>query len=237
LKAGHDEMEKAKLTVNGLASMIDHTLLKPYAAEDDFKKLCAEAAQYKFKMVAINSSAVTMCKELLKGSGVLVGAAISFPFGQTTIDTKVYETMESIKNGADEIDYVVNIVELKKKNYEYIEKEMKHVVDACRSSGRTVKVIFENCYLTDDEKKALCNIALKVRPDFIKTSTGFGTGGATVKDVRLMKSIVGDKVKVKAAGGIRTVEKALQMIEAGAERIGTSSGIKIIEGYKKYLNK
>jgi deoxyribose-phosphate aldolase len=158
--------------------------------------------------------------------------------GQTTIENKVHETKQAIEDGADEIDYVINIGALKSGNLSYIEEEMRAIVSVCRAHEKTVKVIFENCYLTDAEKRKLCEIALKVRPDFIKTSTGFGTPspgvavGATVEDVRLMKSIVGDAIKVKAAGGVRTLEQALAMIEAGAERIGTSAGVSIIEELK-----
>ena len=229
-------MDISKMTVEQLSGMIDHTLLKPYATEENFKKLCDEAAKYHFKMVAINSATVVeMCRDFLKGTDVHIGAAISFPLGQTSIATKVFETEDAIKRGANEIDYVVNIVELKRKNYEYIEDEMRQIVGVCRKNGVTIKVIFENCYLTDEEKKVLCNIALKVRPDFVKTSTGFGTSGATVEDVKLMKSIVGDNIKVKAAGGIRDFKTAKAMIEAGAERIGTSSGVKIVEEFKEYL--
>ena len=158
-----------------------------------------------------------------------MGAAIGFPLGQTTIDVKCYETEKAIEEGADEIDYVINIGKLKSGNWAYIEEEMARIVSICKKHNRLSKVIFENCYLTDDEKKRLCEIALRVRPDFVKTSTGFGTGGATVEDVRLMKSIVGSEIGVKAAGGIRSLEDALAMIEAGATRIGTSAGVKIVQ--------
>ena len=225
------------MTEKELANMIDHTLLKAYAKEEDFRKLCQEAADHHFKMVAINSSAVKTCKKYLEGTSVSVGAAISFPLGQTTIETKVFETENAIQNGADEIDYVVNIVELKNRNYSYIEDEMKQIVEVCKKNHVTIKVIFENCYLSREEKVFLCRTALKVRPDFIKTSTGFGTGGATVADVMLMKSIVGDHIKVKAAGGIRDLETALKMVEAGAERIGTSSGVKIMQEYCEFIKK
>lgn len=218
-----------KMTAKQLASMIDHTNLKAYAAQEDIEKLCMEAKENGFAMVAINSVQVALAKSILKDTPVHVGAAISFPLGQTTIEAKVFETKDAIKNGADEIDYVINITEVKKGNYDYIEREMREIVDVCRENGVISKVIFENCYLTKDEIKRLSEVALKVRPDFIKTSTGFGTGGAEVEDVRLMKSVVGDAVKVKAAGGIRDAETCLKMIEAGAERIGTSAGPAIIK--------
>ena len=223
------------LTVKELAGYFDHTLLKAFVTHEDFKKLCDDADKYGFKMVAINSAPVALCKEYLKDSPVHVGAAISFPLGQTTIETKVFETKNAIENGADEIDYVINIVELKNKNYDYIKREMEAIVAVCRKNGVLSKVIFENCYLTKDEIAKVAEIAREVKPDFIKTSTGFGTGGATVEDVKLMKSIVGDDVKVKAAGGIRDLETCLAMIEAGAERIGSSSSIEITEAYAKTL--
>jgi deoxyribose-phosphate aldolase len=188
-------------------------------------------------MVAINSYPVAMCREFLKDSKVHVGAAIGFPLGQTTIETKVFEVQDAIKNGADEIDYVINLGKLKDGDSEYIRQEMKAIVNASREGGIFSKVILENCYLTDAEKVTVCEIAKEVKPDFVKTSTGFGTGGATVEDVALMKKVVGDEVKVKAAGGIRDLETALKMVEAGAERLGTSSGIKIIEEYKKTKNR
>ena len=169
---------------------------------------------------------------MLKESSVHVGAAIGFPLGQTTIATKVFEVTEAIKNGADEIDYVINIGELKEGNLAYIEQEMKEIVAVCQTNNVLSKVILENCYLTDKEKIAVCEIAKRVKPNFVKTSTGFGTGGATVEDVKLMKEIVGADVKVKAAGGIRDFSTAKAMVEAGAERLGTSPGIKIVNEYR-----
>lgn len=212
-----------------LANMIDHTLLRADATKEEFQQLCQEADSYGFKMVAINSAPVKSCREFLKDSPVHVGAAIGFPLGQTSIATKVFEVEDSIRNGADEIDYVINLGELKNGNLAYIQEEMEQIVAAARKAGILSKVILETCYLTDEEKKQVCEIAKKVKPDFVKTSTGFGTKGATVEDVKLMKSVVGDTVKVKAAGGIRDLDTALKMIDAGAERLGTSSGIKIIQ--------
>ena len=153
----------------------------------------------------------------------------------------MFETVDVIAKGADEVDYVVNLGEVKNGNWVYVADEMRRIVAACRERGVTSKVIFENCYLTDDEKKRLCDVALAERPDFIKTSTGFGTPpagvavGATVADIRLMKACVGDSLRIKAAGGIRTVEDALAMVEAGANRIGTSRGVAIVEGYRAML--
>lgn len=222
---------KEMVTVEQLANMIDHTNLKAFADDAAFEKLCDEAKKYNFKMVAINPAQTVRCKKKLEGSPVHVGAAIGFPLGQTTLECKIFETKDAIEKGADEIDYVINMAELKNKNYDYIKKEMEEIVKICREAGKTSKVIFENCYLTDDEKRKVAEIAKEVKPDFIKTSTGFGTGGATVEDVKLMKSVVGDEVKVKAAGGIRDLKTALAMIEAGAERLGTSAGVAIVEEY------
>ncbi|MBQ2685430.1 MAG: deoxyribose-phosphate aldolase [Erysipelotrichaceae bacterium] len=220
------------ITEKQLAGMIDHTNLKAFATDADMKKLCDEAVRYGFAMVAINSGQSRRCSEYLRGTNIHTGAAIGFPLGQQSIETKVFETEDAIRNGANEIDYVINITELKEKNYKYVEEEMRRIVETCHRCDITCKVIFENCYLTDEEKLKMCEIALKVGPDYIKTSTGFGTSGATLEDVRLMKKAVGDKIKVKAAGGIRTLDDALAYVEAGAERIGTSAGVKIIEEYR-----
>lgn len=219
------------MTKEQLVKLFDHTCLYAYATEAHMKKLCDEARAYNFAMVAVNSVQVKLCKKFLKDTDVHVGAAIGFPLGQTTIASKVFETVDAIRNGADEIDYVINITELKEGNYDYIREEMRQIVAECRKANVISKVIFENCYLTQEEKEILCKIALEVKPDFIKTSTGFGTGGATLDDVKLMKSIVGDAVKVKAAGGIRDLETCMAMVEAGAERIGTSAAVKITEEF------
>ena len=219
------------MTKEQLVKLFDHTCLYAYATEAHMKKLCDEARAYNFAMVAVNSVQVKLCKKFLKDTDVHVGAAIGFPLGQTTIASKVFETVDAIQNGADEIDYVINITELKDGNYDYIREEMRQIVAECRKANVISKVIFENCYLTQEEKKILCKIALEVKPDFIKTSTGFGTGGATLDDVKLMKSIVGDAVKVKAAGGVRDLETCMAMVEAGAERIGTSAAVKITEEF------
>ena len=226
-------MNSQNLTREQLAGMMDHTFLKAFAEKKDFEKLCGEAAKNGFAMVAINSVPVKLCRELLKGTKVHVGAAISFPLGQTTIETKAFETKKAIEDGADEIDYVINIGELKMGNYEYIRKEMETIVGICREHGILSKVIFENCYLTKEEIRQAALIAKEVKPDFIKTSTGFGTSGATVEDVKLMKETVGDDVKVKAAGGIRDWATCKAMIDAGAERIGTSNSIEICKGFEE----
>lgn len=219
------------LDLDKLCQLFDHTFLKAYAKRADFEKLCAEAKQYHFKMVAINSYPVPLCKKLLEGTDVHVGAAISFPLGQTSIETKCFETKKAIEEGADEIDYVLNVGKLKDGDLQYIEEEMKAITDICHQNKILVKVIFENCYLSKEEIKQAALIAKKVKPDFIKTSTGFGTSGATVEDVKLMKETVGEEVKVKAAGGIRDWDTCKKMLEAGAERIGTSASIEILKGF------
>lgn len=224
-------MNVEKMTLQDLCGLFDHTLLKAFADEKMFAKLCQEAADNHFAMVAINSAPVALCKKLLAGTDVHVGAAISFPLGQTTIEVKAYETEQAIQNGADEIDYVINIGEVKNGNYDYIKREMETIVGICRKHNVLSKVIFENCYLEKEEIKKVAKIAREVKPDFIKTSTGFGTSGATIEDVKLMKETVGNDVKVKAAGGIRDWATCKAMLEAGAERIGTSSSFKIMEGF------
>lgn len=224
------------IALEKLANMIDHTLLRADATEEEFKQLCKEADDYGFKMVAINSFPVQMCRKFLSNSPVHVGAAIGFPLGQTTIKAKVVEVEDAIENGADEIDYVINISKVKDDDLAYIRREMEEIVAACQQAGILSKVILENCYLTDEEKIAVCEIAKEVKPDFVKTSTGFGTSGATVEDVKLMKQVVGNLVKVKAAGGIRDLDTALQLIDAGAERLGMSAGIKVVEEYKTRMN-
>ena len=212
-----------------LAKMFDHTYLKAFASKKDMEKLCQEAKMINCKMVAINSCQTKLCKQLLKDSDIHVGAAISFPLGQTTIETKLFETKDAIENGADEIDYVVNLTKVKDHDFDYIEDEMRQITKLCHDNKVICKVIFENCYLEKEEIIKLSEIALKVKHDFIKTSTGFGTSGAKVEDVALMKSIVKDEVMVKAAGGIRDLETCMAMIKAGASRIGTSSSLKILE--------
>ena len=218
-----------RYTLDDLARLVDHTNLHADATRADMEKLCDEARRYHFRMVAINSVQSRLCAELLAGTDVHVGAAIGFPLGQTSIATKVFETRDAIENGANEIDYVVNLTEVKAGNWDYVRDEMDGIVSVCNETAVPSKVIFENCLLTQDEKIALCEIASEVLPTFVKTSTGFSTGGATVEDVRLMREHVAPQVKVKAAGGIRTADAFLDMVRAGAERIGCSAGIPIIE--------
>lgn len=226
-----------KFTIDEMCRLIDHTNLKPYADYEDMKKLCQEAKEYHFKMVAINQVQSKLCAEELKGTDIHVGAAISFPLGQTSIESKVFETKDAIANGANEIDYVINITELKEGNFDYIQEEMEKIVAVCRENNVISKVIFENAYLTKEEIVKLAEIAKEVKPDFIKTSTGFAETGATIEDVQLMKETVGSEVKVKAAGGIRDAKTFIEFIRVGAERIGCSAGIKIIEDIKETLTK
>lgn len=221
------------MTKEELARIFDHTFLKAYASRDDFIQLCNEAKSIRAAMVAINSEPVKLCKELLQGTNIHVGAAISFPLGQTTLDIKLAETKQAIDDGADEIDYVINIGKAKMHDWNYIEQEMRSIVELCHENQVICKVIFENCYLTKEEIVKIAEIAKEVKPDYIKTSTGFGTSGATVEDVRLMKETVGNEVKVKAAGGIRDWKTCQAMIEAGASRIGTSSSLKILEEFQQ----
>ena len=223
------------MTPEALARYFDHSMLRAYAQKKDFERLCAECAAYGFAMAAINSAPVRLCKDLLRGTPVHVGAAVGFPLGQTTPAIKLEEARQAIADGADEIDYVINIGRLKDREYAFIADEMNEIVSLCRGKGVISKAIFENCYLTDNEKAELCRIAREVKPDFIKTSTGFGTGGATLQDVDLMVRLTGGEVRVKAAGGVRTLDAALTLIDHGVSRIGTSAGAAIMEEMKNRL--
>ena len=216
-------------TCKQVAGMIDHTNLKAFATRADFQKLCDEALQYGFKSVAINPYPVKMCREMLEGSGVLTGAAIAFPLGQLTIAAKAREAQNAILDGCQEFDYVINVGKLKEHDFAYIEHEMQTMVGLARQAGVCCKVIFETCYLTEEEIIEASKIASAVKPDFIKTSTGFGPAGANAAQVALMKKWGGPDVQVKAAGGIRSWADAEAMLKAGATRLGTSSGIRIME--------
>lgn len=206
---------------------IDHTILKAVATKDDVKKICDEAIKYDFKSVCINPANVAYAKELLEDSDVLVCTVIGFPLGANTKEIKALETLDAIKNGADEIDMVINVGKAKEHDYDYIEEEIKLVVAS--AAGKTVKVIIETCYLTDEEKVECCLAAKRANATFVKTSTGFGTGGATKEDIALMRATVGEEMGVKASGGVRSLEDLEQMVEAGASRIGASSGVAIME--------
>ncbi len=211
-----------------LNKYIDHTLLKPEATKEQIKKICEEAKEYNFKSVCVNPTQVAYAKELLCDSDVLVCTVIGFPLGANTSSVKAFETKDAIKNGADEIDMVVNIGAIKDQNYELVKKDIESVVDS--SSDKLVKVIIETCLLTDQEKRKLCQIVIEAGADFIKTSTGFSTGGATKEDISLFKEEVEDKIGIKASGGVRNIEDADIMIECGATRLGTSGGVQIIKG-------
>lgn len=226
-------MNTEALTEKTLAAMFDHTQLAADATEEMMKKLCDEAREIGTAMVAINPYWVPFCKEQLKGTSVHVGAAIGFPLGQNTLATKLFETRDSLEEGADEIDYMINQSKVKAGDWDYIEKEMREITEISHEFNTPCKVIFENCNLTKDEIRKIAEIAKKVGIDYVKTSTGKGKGGATVEDVKLMKDTVGDTCKVKAAGGIRDWETCRAMIEAGAERIGTSSSLKILEEFRR----
>ena len=213
--------------------MIDHSLLNPSVTDDDVKKGCREALQYGFAAVVVNPSHVPLVTQELKHSTVKVCSVISFPFGLSTTASKTYEARTALEQGADEIDIVMNFSALKSGHSEFVLSDIKGVVqEARRTQRKVVKVILENCYLTENEKREACQLAVQAGADFVKTSTGFGKSGATIEDVRLMREVVGPKFGVKAAGGIRTLEQVLQMIEAGANRIGASASVSIIESLK-----
>ena len=221
-----------KLTPQELAGMIDHTFLKAYGGPEPIEKLCSEAREYGFAMVAVNAAEAERCAELLKGSKTRVGVAISFPLGQMTSAAKAFEIRDAIAKGAGEIDMVQNLRALQSGNDALVLAELEDLAKTCREHGVISKVILENCYLTDEQKVRACELAVKAGVDFVKTSTGFGTGGATVADIALMRRTVGPDMGVKAAGGIRTLDAALDMIRAGATRIGTSAGVAIVEELK-----
>jgi len=212
-----------------LAKYIDHTLLKPEALEKDIIKLCNEALRYDFATVCINPSHVVIAAKLLKDSNVKVCTVIGFPLGANTTAVKIFETENSIKNGAQEIDMVINIGKFKEKNFFYVEKEISEISKVCQGSAK-LKVIIETCLLEQDEIIKACEIVKVSGADFIKTSTGFSTAGAKVSDIALMKSVLGESIGIKASGGIRDYETAMEMINAGATRIGASASVKICEG-------
>lgn len=215
------------MTTN-IASLIDHTLLKAEATSEQVIALCAEARQYNFASVCVNPSFVAVAAKELEGAQSVVCTVIGFPLGASTSATKAFETKDAIANGASEIDMVMNIGAMKAGQYEIVLNDMKAVREA---AGETlVKVILETCLLTDSEKEKACELALEAGLDFVKTSTGFSTGGATVEDVALMRRVVGDKAGVKASGGVRSLEDLQNMVKSGASRIGASSGVKIMNG-------
>jgi deoxyribose-phosphate aldolase len=213
-----------------LARMIDHTLLKPDATQQEIAQLCFEARKYGFASVCVNPTWVSLCAELLKGSQVKVCTTIGFPLGATSSETKAFEGETAIRQGATEIDMVINIGALKARDLETVARDIRGVVNVAHSHGIIVKVIIETVFLTDEEKTIACLISKEAGADFVKTSTGFAGGGATVHDVELMRRTVGPQMGVKASGGVRTFEDAASMIKAGATRIGASAGVKIIQG-------
>ena len=212
------------------AKMIDHTILKPEATKEEVKKLCNEAVRYGFHSVCVNSSYVYYCAQLLKDTDVKVCTVVGFPLGAMSTDGKVGETLAAVEDGAEEIDMVIHIGMIKSGDWKYVKEDVASVVEAAGDRA-IVKVILETCLLTEEEKIQACRICKEAGADFVKTSTGFSRGGATVADVELMRRTVGPVMGVEASGGIRTAAKAEEMAEAGADRLGTSSGIAIVEGH------
>ena len=215
-----------------LARKIDHTMLKPDATPDEIKSICEEAKKYNFASVCVNPCYVSLCSKLLKGTEVKVCTVIGFPLGATTTEVKKFEAEQAIQRGAQEIDMVINVGELKQSNYDYVFTDVNQVVLTTKKRQLICKVILETALLTDEEKVKACLICKKAGADFVKTSTGFSKGGATVGDVALMKYVVGSGIGVKASGGIRTKKEAEEMIASGADRIGASASVKIVTGDK-----
>jgi deoxyribose-phosphate aldolase len=216
-------------TDGSMAHMIDHTLLKPDATQDEIAQLCYEARKYGFASVCVNPANVALCGQLLKGSGVPVCVVVGFPLGATSTETKVFESQQAIREGANEVDMVINVGALKSRDYELVERDIASVARACHAGNAILKVIIEAALLTDEEKVVASQLTKVAGADFVKTSTGFGPGGATLEDVALMRRVVGPTIGVKAAGGIRSYEDAQQMIAAGASRIGASASVKIMQ--------
>lgn len=221
-----------KMKRSTLASYIDHTVLKPDTKESDVIKLCREALEYKFASVCINPSYVKLANSFLAGTEVKVCTVVGFPLGATTSETKAFEAAKAIEEGASEIDMVINVGALKSGKLELVEEDIRAVANACKGKA-LLKVIIETCLLTDEEKVTACQLSKKAGADYVKTSTGFSTGGATPEDIALMRRTVGSEMGVKASGGVRTLEAALKMIEAGASRIGSSSSVAMISELKE----
>lgn len=217
-----------------LAKMIDHTLLSATATVEDIRQLCQEAIKYKFAAVCVNPIFVPMAVKVLKGSSVKVATVVGFPLGADTTETKAYQTRQLVKEGAQEIDMVMNISAFKSKAYDLVKADIKAVTDAARISSlgaaALVKVIIETCYLTEEEIVKACQLSIEAGADFVKTSTGFGTAGAKPEHVSIMRKTVGREMGVKASGGVRSLEDAIEVVNAGANRIGTSSGVAIVSG-------
>jgi len=219
-----------ELTSAQLAKYIDHTLLKQDAAISQIETLCAEAAKYHFASVCVNATYAAICSKLLKDTGVKVCCVVGFPLGATLSSVKAYEAEQVIADGASEVDMVLNVGAMKSSNFTLVKNDVSAVVKAAHAGNALVKVIIETCLLTDEEKVKACQICKEAGADFVKTSTGFSTAGATIEDVTLMRKTVGPDMGVKAAGGVRSRDDVLAMIKAGATRIGTSGGVKIMEG-------
>jgi deoxyribose-phosphate aldolase len=213
-----------------VAPMIDHTILKPEATHDQIAQLCYEARKHQFASVCINPTNVKLCSDLLEGSGVEVCTVVGFPLGATPTEVKVFEAQQAIQDGATEVDMVINVGALKSRDYELVEQDIAAIARVCHANNAILKVIIEAALLTDEEKVVACQLSKVAEADFVKTSTGFGPGGATPEDVALMRRVVGPSIGVKAAGGIRTREDAEKMIAAGANRIGASASVKIVGG-------
>jgi deoxyribose-phosphate aldolase len=236
LSAGADRLASTlgiAPTDKSLAHTIDHTLLKPDATQDQIAQLCFEARKFGFASVCVNPGNVKLCVDLLKGSGVPVCAVIGFPLGATPTDVKVFEAQQALRDGAGELDMVINVGAVKSRDYELVRGDIAAVARACHAGNAILKVIIEAAFLTDEEKVIACQLAKVAGADFVKTSTGFGPSGATPEDVALMRRVVGPSMGVKAAGGIRTYADAQKMIAAGASRIGASASVKIIQGAEK----
>lgn len=216
-----------------LNKYFDHTILKADALPSQIEELCKEALEYEFYSVCVNSCNVDLCAKLLKNSEVKIAAVVGFPLGACTTATKAFETENACKAGASEIDMVINVGALKAKDYNYVLKDIKAVVDSASKYDAIVKVIIETCLLTDDEKVKACQLSEEANAAFVKTSTGFSSAGATKEDIALMKATVGDRLKVKASGGIRDYKTTIEMIKAGADRIGASASVKIMESEGK----
>ena len=212
-----------------VAGMIDHTLLKPDATKHEIETLCREAKEFGFASVCVNPTWVATCARLVRGSSVAVCSVVGFPLGATTADTKQYETRRAIFDGAREIDMVINVGALKSGDLHLVESDIRAVTSACRETNVLSKVIIETALLTDEEKVTACTLAKAAAADFVKTSTGFGPGGATAEDVALMRRIVGEDMGIKASGGVRTLEGVKAMVAAGATRIGASAGVRIVQ--------
>ncbi len=220
------------ITIEELARSIEYTLLKPTVTKEMIELLCEEAKQYQFASVAVNPFWVSLCSKKLEGSEVVVCTGIGFPLGANTTEIKAAEAKRAVMQGAKEVDVVINIGKAKEGDWSAVREDIAAVVAAVKPAA-VVKIILEACYLTDDEKIMASKAALESGADYVKTSTGFGSGGATIDDIRLMKSVVGNRMKIKAAGGIRRLDDAMAFLEAGADRIGTSNGVSIVNEFKR----